>query len=64
MNYEDLLTSAKAIEKEMTDRMKAQQKLAKSIQKSMEAGDLKSWLRDLPLLAQAGDEYARSLSRM
>jgi hypothetical protein len=42
MNYEELFADAKLIEKEMAERMKTQQRLAKSIQKSMEAGDLKA----------------------
>lgn len=64
MNYEDLLAGAKAIEKEMTDRMKAQQKISKSIGKAMESGDLKSWLRDLELLTQACDGYREAMSQM
>jgi hypothetical protein len=64
MNYEDLFTAAKAIDKEITDRMKSEQRLTKSVQKSMEAGDLKSWLRDLALLMQSGDEHRDALSRM
>jgi hypothetical protein len=64
MNYEELFAAAKAVEKEMTERMKTEQRLAKGVQKSMEAGDLKSWMRDLLLLRQASDEYRDALSRM
>ena len=64
MSYEELLAGAKAIEKEMADSMKAQNKLIKSIQKSMETGDLKSWIRDVSLLEQVSGEYAAGLVRM
>ncbi len=64
MNYEELFASAKTIEKDMSECMKTQQKLAKSILKSMETGDLKSWLRDVALLKRAGEEYAGILERM
>ncbi len=62
MNYEDLLAGAKAIEKEMTERLKAEQR--KSIQKSMEAGDVKSWLRDLELLSQASEAHRDALATL
>ncbi len=64
MNYEELFSDAKTIEKDMSENMKTQQKLSKSIQKSMEAGDIKSWQRDLALLERAGEEYADILVRM
>ncbi len=64
MNYEELFADAKLFDKEMTDKLKAQQRLTKSMQKSMETGDLKSWLRDLALLKQAGEEYGEALARM
>jgi len=64
MNYEELLDSARALEKELGDRMKIQQKLYKAIQKSMENGDLKSWRRDMAALSETCGEYAACLSRM
>lgn len=64
MNYEELLADARVLERELGDRIKTQQKLYKAIQKSMENGDLKSWLRDMTALAEVNGEYTDSLSRM
>jgi len=64
MNYEELLDSARALEKELSDRMKTQQKLSKNIQKSMENGDLKSWLRDMSALEETCGEYNACLTGM
>jgi hypothetical protein len=64
MNYEELLSQAKMIDKELTERMKAQQKLEKGLQNSMEAGDLKSWLRDTELLLTASEDSTALVARM
>lgn len=64
MNYEELLTEAKAVEKAMAERMKAQQRLAKSVGKAMEEGDLKSWLRDVDLLRKVNEDYAEASARL
>lgn len=64
MNYEELLAKAKAVEKEMAERMKGQQRLAKSVGKAMEDGDIKSWRRDISLLMTANEEYAKAAARL
>ena len=47
MDYEDLHKQMLLIEKELKDKIKIQQKLFKSLSKSMEKGDLKSWNKNL-----------------
>ena len=46
-DYEDLFKKMVVVEKELKDKINSQQKLFKSLSKSMEKGDLKSWTRDL-----------------
>ncbi|KLU62489.1 hypothetical protein CEB3_c11170 [Peptococcaceae bacterium CEB3] len=46
-DYEDLLKKMAVAEKELKDKISGLQKLYKSLSKSMEKGDLKSWNRDL-----------------
>jgi hypothetical protein len=64
MNFEELLDEARPLEKDLSDRMKAQQRLAKSIHHAMEGGDLKSWLRDMAALQEVTAAYADCLSRL
>ncbi len=47
MDYEDLYKQMLVIEKELKDKIKTQQKVLKSLSKSMEKGDLKSWNKNL-----------------
>ena len=49
-DYEDLYKQMLAEEKELKDKINAQQKLFKSLSKSMEKGDLKSWNKDMSAL--------------
>ncbi|HWQ72480.1 MAG TPA: hypothetical protein VN370_09200 [Desulfitobacteriaceae bacterium] len=46
-DYEDLFKQMALIEKELKDKINAQQKLYKSLSKNMAKGDLKNWTRDL-----------------
>jgi len=64
VNYEELYTSVQGLEKELGDRMKTQQRLFKNLQKSMEKGDLKSWLKDADTLRAVCEESADAVERM
>ena len=49
-DYEDLLKKMAVVERELKDKISGLQKLYKSLSKSMEKGDLKSWNRDLGVM--------------
>lgn len=64
MNYEDLYQSFQVMEKELKDKMSSLQKLQKSISKSMEAGDIKIFGRDILAMQDAALEQSRILEEM
>lgn len=64
MNYEELYAAFLSQDKQLTDLMKNQQKVLKRIEKSLEAGDVKSAAKDIALLkniAADGEQAAAGM---
>lgn len=63
-DYEDLVKQTDVFEKELKDKINAIQKLFKSINNSMDKGDLKSWTRDVECLKSSLQESENVLDNM
>jgi hypothetical protein len=63
-DYEELLKQVLVSEKDLKDRLGNLQKLFKSLSKSMDIGDLKSWTRDIGAMRSSLQEQDALLASM
>ena len=64
LNYENLYQEYQGLEKELKDKISTIQKFQKSIAKSMESGDIKSFQKDIVSMQEASSDMTSLLEKI